>query len=193
MSSLRHPNIVQFIGICLHPSSPLPILVMENLKSQLHQLLVTCSTIPLILKQSILSDIARGLAHLHPQVIHRDLSAKNILLTPFFTAKICDFGSSLSSDSNARPHELTPYPGERVYMPPEALIDQPIYGCSMDIFSFGHLALFSIIQVPQSNLTTRTIKLLLMIIIIFSIYNIICRYFPMILSQAIVIQRASLK
>ena len=150
MSSLRHPNVVQFIGICLHPSSPLPILVMEKLKSQLHQLLITCPTIPLILKHSILSDVARGLAYLHPQVIYRDLSAKNILLTTFFAAKTCDFGSSLSSAtySNARPHELTPYPGERVYIPPESLIDQPMYDCSMDIFSFGHLALFTMIQVP---------------------------------------------
>jgi serine/threonine protein kinase len=96
----------------------------------------------------MLRDIAKGLAYLHPQVIHRDLSAKNILLTPFFTAKICDFGSALSSDSNSRPHELTPYPGERVYMPPEALADPAMYDCSMDIFSFGHLALFTMIQVP---------------------------------------------
>ena len=134
MSNLRHPNIVQFIGICLHPLNPLPILVMEKLKSQLHQLLVTCSTIPLILKRSILSDIARGLAYLHPQVIHRDLLVKNILLTPFFAAKIYDFGSSLSSDLSAKLQRLTPYPGERVYMPPEALTDPAIYDCSMDIF-----------------------------------------------------------
>ena len=148
MSSLRHPNIVQFIGICLHPSSHLPILVMESLKSRLHELLITSHTIPLILKHSILRDMARGLAYLHPQVIHRDLSAKNILLTLFFTAKICDFGSSLSTDLNARPPMgLTPYPGERVYMPPEALTNPPTYDCSMDIFSFGHLVLFTVIQV----------------------------------------------
>ena len=78
LSSLHHPNIVQFIGLCLHSSSQLPILVMEKLKSQLHQLLLTYPTIPLILKLSILRDVARGLAYLHPQVIHRDLSAKNI-------------------------------------------------------------------------------------------------------------------
>ena len=149
MSNLRHPNVVQFIGICLHSSSHLPILVMESLKSQLHELLLTSHTIPLILKYSILRDVGRGLAYLHPQVIHRDLSAKNVLLTTFFTAKICDFGSSLSSDLNARPHGLTPYPGERVYMPPEALIEPPTYDCSMDIFSFGHLVLFTMIQVPR--------------------------------------------
>ena len=147
ISSLHHPNIVQFIGICLHSSSKLPILVMERLKNQLHELLITCPPIPLILKHSILRDVARGLAYLHPQVIHRDLSAKNILLTPFFVAKISDFGSSLSCDLNTKLQGLTPYPGERVYMPPEALAEPPMYDCSMDIFSFGHLALFTMIQV----------------------------------------------
>ena len=148
LSSLHHPNIVQFIGICLHSSSQLPVLVMERLTNQLHQLLITCPTVPLVLKQSILKDVARGLVYLHPQVIHRDLSAKNILLTPFFVAKICDFGNALSSDLNARFQGLTPYPGERVYMAPEALTEPPTYDCSMDIFSFGHLALFTMIQVP---------------------------------------------
>lgn len=120
---------------------------MEKLKSHLYEVLIACPTIPLILKYSILRDIARGLAYLHPQVIHRDLSAKNVLLTPFFSAKICDFGNSLSSDLNGRLQRLTPYPGKRVYMPPEALIEPFIYDCSMDIFSFGHLALFTMIQV----------------------------------------------
>ena len=147
ISSLHHPNIVQFMGICLHPSSHFPILVMEKLKSQLHQLLLTCPAIPLILKHSVLRDVARGLTYLHPQIIHRDLSAKNILLTPFFIAKICDFGNSWSSDLNGRLQGLTPYPGKRVYMPPETLAEPFMYDCSMDIFSYGHLALFTMVQV----------------------------------------------
>lgn len=153
MSNLHHPNIVQFIGISLHSSSQLPILVMEKLNSQLHHVLVTCPAIPLVLKKSILTDVARGLAYLHPQLIHRDLSANNILLTTFFVAKICDFGNSVSSDLNARPQELTPYPGGRLYMPPEAMTEPPSYDCSMDIFSFGHLALFTMIQVLYSCYT----------------------------------------
>ena len=37
MSTLRHPNIVQFLGVCFFPGSRLPALVMERL-------LTTCST-----------------------------------------------------------------------------------------------------------------------------------------------------
>ncbi len=50
---------------------------------------------PLSMKLSILRDVAQGLAHLHaraPPVIHRDLTAKNILLTMAMMGKIADLG-----------------------------------------------------------------------------------------------------
>ena len=97
LSELRHPHIVQFLGICFIGSSNLPVLTMEFLPSCLDSLLENASTgvIPLVLKRSILSDVARGLTYLHarsPPVIHRDLTAKNVLLTPAFVAKIADLG-----------------------------------------------------------------------------------------------------
>ena len=42
---------------------------------------------------------------------------------------------------------LSALPGTLVYMPPEARDDRHRYGPSLDIFSFGHLALFTITQV----------------------------------------------
>ena len=39
MSTLRHPNIVQFLGVCFFPGSGLPALVMERLLTSLHDLL----------------------------------------------------------------------------------------------------------------------------------------------------------
>ena len=148
MASFQHPNITQFIGLCLHPSSQLPIIVMERLKGQLHDVLETCPNIPMVLKRSLLKDVSSGLAYLHPQVIHRDVTAKNVLVTPFFVAKICDFGSCLTNDLNAKIQRgLTPYPGAREYMPPEALAEPPLYDSSVDIFSFGHVILFTMIQV----------------------------------------------
>ena len=160
MSAIRHPNISQFIGLCLHPTSQLPILVMEKLEGHLHDLLETCAKIPLILKLSMLKDVAKALAYLHPQVIHRDMTAKNVLLTPFLVAKICDFGSCLPVDVNAKilnPPGLTPYPGERVYMSPEALAQSPMYDSSLDIFSFGHLTLFMMTQVFNNTVYIYTI------------------------------------
>ena len=95
MSTLRHPNIVQFLGICEIPGSRLPALVMERLATCLHDVLdpeiyppppadAPKPFFPLNLKCSILQNVASGLACLHdqtPPIIHRDLSARNVLLT----------------------------------------------------------------------------------------------------------------
>ncbi len=97
LSRLRHPLIVQFLGICFLEDSDLPILVMEYLPYSLSSLLERSEKgdIPLAMKYSILHDIALGLAYLHaftPPVIHRDLTANNVLLTSAMVAKIVDLG-----------------------------------------------------------------------------------------------------
>ena len=97
MSDLHHPNITQFLGVCFLPSSQLPVLVMERLEGSPDDLLETVPNIPLTLKHSMLEDVAKGLFHLHThdhQIIHRDLTAKNVLLTSSLTAKIADLGNS---------------------------------------------------------------------------------------------------
>ena len=153
MSTLRHPQIVQFLGICYLPDAPaLPALVMEKLDCDLHKLLETVTDIPLSIKKSILTDIANGLVYLHGQapaaIIHRDLTARNALLNSALMAKISDLGV-------ARIVDLTPGqlaatmskgPGNIVYMPPEATEDHPKYNTSLDVFSFGNLILFTLTQ-----------------------------------------------
>ena len=152
MSDLRHPNITQFLGICFLPDCQFPILVMERLSGNLDDLLETVPSVPLVLKRSILEDVAHGLLYLHkhnPQIIHRDLTARNVLLTSSFTAKITDFGNSRIV--NLQPGQLactlSQLPGTQAYMPPEALAANSRYGPSLDIFSFGHLALFTLNEV----------------------------------------------
>ena len=95
MSGLRHPHIVQFLGICFLQNSTLPVLIMEFLLTSLDELLESKPDIPLYLKRSILRDVACGLVYLHnhsPPIIHRDLSSRNILLNSSMVAKITDLG-----------------------------------------------------------------------------------------------------
>ena len=97
MSDLRHPNITLFLGVCFLPNCQLPVLLMERLDGSLDDLLEAVPNIPLALKRSMLEDVARGLLYLHkhnPQIIHRDLTARNVLLTASLVAKITDFGNS---------------------------------------------------------------------------------------------------
>ena len=152
MSDLRHPNIAMFLGLCFFPNCQLPVLLMERLDGSLDDLLETVPNIPLVLKRSILEDVARGLLYLHkhtPQIIHRDLTAKNVLLTSSLVAKVTDFGNSqiVNLQPGQLARTLSRLPGTLVYMPPEALLVSSQYGPSLDVFSFGHLALFTLTQV----------------------------------------------
>ena len=154
MSDLRHPNITLFLGVCFLPDCQLPVLLMERLDGNLDNLIETVPNIPLVLKRSILEDVSRGLLYLHkhtPQIIHRDLTAKNVLLNSYFMAKITDLGNSriVNLQPGQLARALSRLPGTLVYMPPEALSSSSRYGPSLDIFSFGHLALFTLTQVQH--------------------------------------------
>ena len=157
LSGLRHPNVVLFLGICFLGTRPpstadLPVLVMEMLQGSLDHLLENTPNVPLAKKISILQDVARGLVYLHghtPAIIHRDLTARNVLLNSAMVAKIADMGNSRLVDM--QPGQLTQtrtrgVPGTPVYMPPEAFEVPPKYGPKLDMFSFGHLALFTATQ-----------------------------------------------
>ena len=154
MSTLRHPHIVQFLGVCFLPGSRLPALVMERLLTSLHEILdpepppETKPYIPVALKRSVLHDVARGLSFLHshsPPIIHRDLSARNVLLNSGILAKIADLGMARIAPS-LRAATMTKAPGASIYMPPEALEDESRYDVSIDIFSLGVLAIFTLSQ-----------------------------------------------
>ena len=156
MSTLRHPHIVQFLGVCVLPGSRMPALVMEKLLTSLHDILLdseasplTKSYIPDSLKRSILQNVASGLAFLHshsPPIIHRDLSARNILLNTEMVAKIADLGMARIVPHMRGAATMTKAPGASIYMPPEALEDKSRYDTSIDIFSMGVVALFTLSQ-----------------------------------------------
>ena len=152
MAEMRHPHIVQFLGLCFLPESTLPTLVMERLDSSLDELLEGAPGLPLALKRSLLADVARGLLYLHihnPPVVHRDLTARNILLTSSLVAKISDLGNAriVNLQPGQLARTLTHLPGTLVYMAPEAFEEGSRYGPPLDVFSFGHLGLFTLTQV----------------------------------------------
>ena len=149
MSRLRHPHIVQFLGVYFQERATLPILVMEYLPHSLDALLEHRPNIAIPMKVSFLYDVAKGLAYLHgqdPPVIHRDLTARNVLLNSAMVAKIADFGvARIVNLHGNQAAALTRIPGALVYMPPEADEDAK-YNTKLDIFSYGVVMLFTITQ-----------------------------------------------
>ena len=165
LCSIHHPNIVQYHCVCYLPNSKSPALVMEQLQTNLHDYLLNPSyaNLPLNAKFSILRDIARGLAYLHnhkPAVIHRDLTARNVLLNSDRVAKISDFGNSriidIDPECSSEFKSTTGIPGTNIYMPPEASAHHAKFNEKLDIFSFGHLALFTATQVFPCDLLPAT-------------------------------------
>ena len=144
LSQLKHPNIVQFLGT-FHGTGG-DVLLMEYMHMALDKCLEQYPSISLPVKLSILQDVTCGLLYLHslaPPIIHRDLTAANVLLTPDMRAKIADYGVSKVFDlQQARKHNHTKAPGAPGHMPPEALTRVPDYNVKLDIFSFGVLSLY---------------------------------------------------
>ena len=158
MSTLRHPNIVQFLGVAFFPGSRLPALVMERLLTSLHDLLAPDTPPPsgavtplsffsMALKCSVLHNVACGLAYLHersPPVIHRDLSARNVLLDSEIVAKIADLGVARIVPRVRAAATMTKGPGALIYMPPEVFAEKSRYSASIDVFSLGVVTIFTI-------------------------------------------------
>ena len=145
---LRHPCIVQFLGVLEDPrprSNRRPILLMELMEDSLtHYLESRQRALPYHIQVNITYDIALALDYLHANgVQHRDLSSNNILLTAGTRAKLTDFGMSKMVDLNPRMSRnkisQTTCPGTLAYMPPETLLGKPVYSSKIDIFSLGVL------------------------------------------------------
>ena len=139
----RHPNIVQYLGLCRNPLTQEPALLMELMDQSLTQFLkMSKDPLSRFTEVSICYDVALALAYLHSEgITHRDLSSNNVLLIGH-RAKVSDFGISKVIDLNKQDiTPLTKVPGTVVYMPPEALKDSPDYSEKLDCFSFGVLAI----------------------------------------------------
>ena len=139
LERIRHPNIVQYLGLCRDPESRLPALLMELLDESLTKMLER-SQRPLayFAEVNICHDIALAVAYLHSNdIIHRDLSSNNVLVIAKSRAKVTDFGMSKLAGAAPTMTPLTMCPGTLAYMAPEALEEPPRYTKKLDVFSEG--------------------------------------------------------
>ena len=152
-SELNHPNIVSFKGVFYPAKNKLPAMVMELMDESLTKYVEKPGS-TFERKCSILYDVAQGLGYLHsfdPPIIHRDLSPNNVLLKyagehvpP--VAKIADLGVAkvVKAESKSTKSRLTQAPGTLDFMPMEALVEDPQYDISLDVFSYGGIMLHTL-------------------------------------------------
>ena len=139
LENIRHPNIVQYLGVTRDPESTLPVLLMELLDESLTKMLERSQrSLAYYVQVDICHDIALAVAYLHSNdIIHRDLSSNNVLIMAKSRAKVTDFGMSKLAGAAPRMTPLTMCPGTLAYMPPGALDEPPVYTKKLDCFSEG--------------------------------------------------------
>ncbi len=153
LSTIRHANVVRFIGAYWDQEAKEPLLVMEAAKENLKEFLERNKAHLCVEKQlAISSSMAEGLKFLHERaepIIHRDLKPENVLVWEDGTVKIGDFGQSKLLDQ-PQSYMKTTQPGTVVYMPPEALKKNSRYTSKVDVFSLGAVMLDICTQSPPS-------------------------------------------
>lgn len=159
LSQVHHSNLVEFFGICFFQER-VPTFVMELMYYNLESFMKSTGVIPLQVNLHILHEIAKGLKFLHtstPPLVHGDLTSNNILLSKdAAVVKISDFRSIQIVDPEKANEFIQKNSVVSTYMPPEAIRIPPQFGLPVDIFSFGHLALCTLLKVFPENLPPKS-------------------------------------
>jgi mitogen-activated protein kinase kinase kinase 9 len=134
MESLRHPNIVMFLGACT--KYPNLAIVLEYCSNKSLWSVLQNKKINLTWRdrRKLALGIAKGMNYLHlfpTPVLHRDLKSLNVLIDSGFKPKIADFGwTRLKAD------KMTQKIGTFQWMAPEIIRSQQ-YTEKADVYSFG--------------------------------------------------------
>uniref|UniRef100_A0A4W5P3T9 mitogen-activated protein kinase kinase kinase n=1 Tax=Hucho hucho TaxID=62062 RepID=A0A4W5P3T9_9TELE len=141
---LRHPNIINLIGVCLR--EPNLCLVMEYARGGALNRALAGKKVPPRVLVNWAVQIATGMDYLHNQtfvpVIHRDLKSSNILiLEPIEREDLCGRTLKITDFGLAREwHQTTKMSaaGTYAWMAPE-VIKLSLFSKSSDVWSFGVL------------------------------------------------------
>lgn len=140
MNRLSHPNILRFLGVCVHEGQLHALTEFMNGGSLDRFIDDRTVEMPWTLRLSLSSDIAQGMKYLHSRgIFHRDLTSRNILLRvegDVYIAVVSDFGLAAKVPDPLDKSTKLPIVGSPYWMAPETL-NGLWYGPQADVFSFG--------------------------------------------------------
>ncbi|ELU18904.1 hypothetical protein CAPTEDRAFT_133079 [Capitella teleta] len=139
MNKLSHPNILRFVGACVHEGQLHALTEFIN-GGSLEELLADDTThLPWPKRILMATHTARGMCYLHSQgIMHRDLTSKNVLLKKekdSIHTVIGDFGLATKIPDPLKTEGL-PIVGSPYWMAPEC-INGKRYDEKADVFSYG--------------------------------------------------------
>lgn len=154
LKECRHPNIVQYMGTCIHDDKF--YIITEYVKNGNLKTWITerIDELPWKLRVNFAIDIARALAYLHSRnIMHRDIKPENILITENGRAKICDFGFSRFVAQTEEERRRLSYCGTETYMAPEVILCMD-FNESVDVFGYGMI----LCEMIAGNLAERAFE-----------------------------------
>ena len=146
-SSLKHRNIIQFLGAHYQPSL---LVILEQMEFNFNTV-INLPNLFYSIKVSILHDISEGMLYMHnqePPIVHCDISPRHVLFSKSLCAKISAFNFSVVMMEGKENHTDKPVvsPTQQLFNPPEWKLNVTP---KFDVYSFGMMCVCILIGPNQ--------------------------------------------